>query len=177
MESDEELVLRAVGSDLQAAGELVSRYESAVFATAFGILREYHSAEDVTQDSFLAAFRNLHSLRNGNQFGGWLLCITKREAIRSGKSRNRRATLEASDENIDTRLALEDFGFLEEHLDVAVYVAKLPEHERLVVTLKNFEGHSVREIARITGRPIGTVTKRLSRGYARLRKLLKKDVL
>lgn len=174
MESDEELVLRVRRSDLQAANELVRRYENAVYATAVGILREHHSAEDATQNSFLAAFRNLHSLRCGNRFGAWLLSIAKREATRTAKSRKRTATLELSDEVMDATRPIEAWEKSPDLLELTVCVAKLPEHERLVVTLKNFEGYSVHEIARVTGRPVGTVTKQLSRAYARLRKLLKR---
>ena len=133
MESDEELVLRVRRSDHQAASELVRRYENTVFATALGILREHHSAEDVTQDSFLAAFRNLHSLWCGNRFGAWLLSIAKREAIRTAKSRNRRDTLKAFDEIMDIARTDEVWEKSPDQWEIAVHVAKLPEHERLVV--------------------------------------------
>jgi len=52
-------------------------------------------------------------------------------------------------------------------------VMRLPERERQVVTLRYFDGHSVQAVAEITGRPLGTVTRQLSRAYARLWERLK----
>ena len=52
-------------------------------------------------------------------------------------------------------------------------VTQLPRHERRVLMLKHFDGHSVRTIAEMTGRPVGTVTKQLSRAYQRLREQLR----
>ena len=52
-------------------------------------------------------------------------------------------------------------------------IRRLPEHERSIVMMRHFDGHSVRGIAEMTGRREGTVRKQLSRGYARLRKWLK----
>ena len=52
-------------------------------------------------------------------------------------------------------------------------VMDLREHERNVILLRHVDGHSVRAIATLTGRSVGTVTKQLSRAYARLRKKLK----
>ena len=51
-------------------------------------------------------------------------------------------------------------------------VASLPEHERLVVVLRYFNGHSIEEVSRLTGRPIGTVSKQLSRAMIRLKSLV-----
>jgi DNA-directed RNA polymerase specialized sigma24 family protein len=52
-------------------------------------------------------------------------------------------------------------------------VMRLPDHERNAVLLCHFQGHSVRDAAALTGRTVGTVTKQLSRAYARLRAALK----
>jgi RNA polymerase sigma factor (sigma-70 family) len=49
---------------------------------------------------------------------------------------------------------------------------RLPEREQRLLMLRYFNGHSIEEISRITGRPVGTVTKQMSRGYARLRERL-----
>ena len=52
-------------------------------------------------------------------------------------------------------------------------VAALPEHQRLVVALRYFDGHSVAEVAALAGRPVGTVTKQLSRALERLKLILR----
>ena len=55
-------------------------------------------------------------------------------------------------------------------------VRQLPKHERLIVSLRYFDGHGVQEIAQITGRPVGTVTKQLSRALERLRRDLQTEM-
>lgn len=59
--------------------------------------------------------------------------------------------------------------------DLLEAVARLPDHERVVVGLRYFDGHAVNDIAAITGRPVGTVTKQLSRAIKRLRCLWDKE--
>jgi RNA polymerase sigma-70 factor, ECF subfamily len=56
-----------------------------------------------------------------------------------------------------------------EHEHLLSLVARLPDHERVLIGQRYLDGHSIAEIAAITSRPIGTVTKRLSRAIARLR--------
>ena len=60
-----------------------------------------------------------------------------------------------------------------EHL--LTLVGRLPDHERVLVGLRFFDGHSLAEVATITGRPLGTVTKQLSRAIARLRAWSEKE--
>ena len=71
------------------------------------------------------------------------------------------ATVEKSDGALDERLA-----------PVLAAVVKLPEHERRTVMLHYLDGHSVRDVAEITGLAVGTITKQLTRGRERLRRLL-----
>jgi RNA polymerase sigma-70 factor (ECF subfamily) len=52
-------------------------------------------------------------------------------------------------------------------------IARLPDHERLVISLRYFDARSIAEVAELTGRPVGTVTKQLSRAIARLTLILK----
>jgi RNA polymerase sigma factor (sigma-70 family) len=54
-------------------------------------------------------------------------------------------------------------------------VLRLPKHEQEVLTLRYFEGHPVKTISEITGRPVGTVTMQLSRARTRLQKWLKES--
>ena len=64
-----------------------------------------------------------------------------------------------------------------EHEHLLNLVARLPDHERLLIGQRYFDGHSMAEIAAITARPIGTVTKQLSRAIARLRSWWSKENL
>lgn len=171
MESDKQLVDRIVHADIEAAQILVERYQSAAFATAYGVLRDYHCSQDVTQEAFIAAFNKIKSLKEGSRFGGWLLAIVRREAIRRGKARVRRAAIESSVAPDETTSAGQNWNSLEHELMACL--SKLPDHERALVTLKYFEDLSIEEIVAVTGLSVGTVTKQLSRAYARLRKLIK----
>jgi len=169
-----ELVDKAKRGDLQAYGTLVERYERTVFAAVLSIVGDVHSAEDVTQEAFLLGYRKIRSLRDADRFPQWLLKVARREAVRAARRQRRRSLLPiegtvepAADSN--GSLLTEDKEQLLRH------VQELPEHERLAVSLRYFDGHTVREIAEITGRPVGTVTKRLSRAVERLRHSLKSE--
>ncbi len=171
MESDKQLVNRIVHADNEAAQILIERYQSAALATAYGVLRDYHLAQDVTQEAFLVAFNNIKALKEGSRFGGWLLAIVRREAIRKAKARVRRAAIESSLATNETNSVSEKWNSLDTELMACL--SQLPDHERAIVTLKYFEGLSIEEIVTVTGLSTGTVTKQLSRAYARLRKLIK----
>ncbi len=174
MQADAEIVQAVLGGDLGAFATLVGRHERAVWATAWRVLRDDHAAADAGQEAFLRAFHRLGELRRPEQFGVWLLRIARREAIRLARRRARepsRSLDEAGtnppqdhhrDDDPATRLSA-DAG------ELLAAVARLPEHERLVVTLHYLEGRSVAEVAVALGRPVGTVTKQLSRAIQRLK--------
>lgn len=166
--SDETLVSAVVDqADRRAFETLVRRYQRPAVATCLAVLRDRQLAEDAAQDASVAAYRNLRSLRDRGAFGGWLISIALNQAIRLARKRERVRVVEKecppqtappSEDDWDEAL-LEALG-------------KLPDHERVVVMLRHFEGHEVAAIAAITGRPVGTVTKQLSRAHERLRKAL-----
>lgn len=168
MTPDSELVRKAKLRDCDAITELIQRYESTVFATSMSILRDHHLAEDVTQEALFAALANLDSLREPDRFGGWLIVSTRRLAIRASKKSSRQRPAELEVESVSTPAnswSFEDFELMN-------LVSTLPQHEQSVVFLKNFRGYTAAEISKIVGRPVGTVTKQLSRAYARLREQL-----
>ncbi|HEX5444634.1 MAG TPA: sigma-70 family RNA polymerase sigma factor [Pirellulales bacterium] len=166
MQSDRDLVHAVCAGDPQAYAELVRRHQRAVVATAWRITGGYHAAQDVAQEAFVSAYRKLDSLREGAAFGGWILKITQRLAWRAHRRTPQLAQLREGDEPVGR----EDRPPFDDALhDVAMAVAQLPEQERTVVSLRYFEGHSVGAVAEITGRPLGTVTKQLSRAHRRLR--------
>ena len=166
------IVEQARSGDLEAYGTLVERYERTVFAAVLDITRDEHDAEDVTQDVFILGYQKLKQLRDMSRFPHWLLRVARREAIRVAKRERRRKSVIITD-SVEPSHLDSDSSFLDESKEHLLrQVQRLPMHERVTICLRFFDGHSVREIADMTGSPVGTVTKRLSRATERLRRLL-----
>ena len=174
VESDAELVARVRGGDIEAFGRLAERHERTVLATVLTELRDIHAAEDVTQATLLLAFRRLETLRDAAKFGPWLMQIARRQTIEALRARRIPVSIPPDDCGRD---AVRDPAIQtwmdNEHL--LSLVARLPDHERVLIGHRYFDGHSMDQIAQITGRPIGTVTKQLSRAIARLRSWWEKE--
>jgi RNA polymerase sigma-70 factor (ECF subfamily) len=172
--SDSELVDRVRSGDVQSFSALCRRYERSVVAIALAELRDIHAAEDVAQATLLLAFQRLSTLTDSSKFGPWLIQIARRQVVDSARRRQLSATA-AGPESL--QLASCDAAATDwidkEH--VLRLIDDLPDHERVLVGLRFFDGHSLAEIAEIVARPIGTVTKQLSRAMARLRSSFDKD--
>src|SRR5678809_1318825 len=85
--TDEIIVQRALMGDAEAFGEIVRRWERRIFALAYGILGREDDARDATQETFLAAFRNLRGFRGDAKVSSWLHRIAVNQCI----TRQRRA--------------------------------------------------------------------------------------
>lgn len=172
MASDAELVQQVLQEDRQAYALLVRRYEAPVRAATIAILGDTHAAEDAAQEAFLAAYRALGALRHPSSFGPWLMKIARREARRMGKRRKPLASLGEAGHPVcsstNNRLSGDQRSILHS-------VGELPDQERSVVMLRYLSNLSVREIAEALSRPIGTVTKQLSRAHERLRAILEEE--
>ena len=166
MVSDAELIRTVLRGDRAEFAVLVARYERMVWATAWRVLKDDHAAADVGQEAFLQAYQRLGDLRDPEQFGVWLLRIVRRESVRLAKQRKRDEVREHTGEQQATSLPAESEELVEA-------VAGLPEHERQVVVLRYLHGYAVAEIAQALGRPVGTVTKHLSRAVQRLKQVYK----
>src|ERR687889_109354 len=85
--SDEQIVERALAGDPEAFGEIVRRWERRIYALSFGMLGSAEDARDATQETFLAAFRNLRGFRGEARVSSWLHRIAVNQCI----TRQRRA--------------------------------------------------------------------------------------
>jgi RNA polymerase sigma-70 factor (ECF subfamily) len=174
MAADAEIVRKVLAGDRSAFAELVTRHEKAAWATAWRALRDVHAASDAVQEAFLKAFGRLADLREPSHFGVWLLRIARREAVHLARRRAAHAARLVPDGMDDLPLAHEARSSLDSEGELLMAaLGELPEHERVVVSLRYLEGRSVTEIASALGRPVGTVTKQLSRALARLKGKLK----
>lgn len=169
MQAMAHLVAAAQRGDQAAFAELVRRYERVVVMTAWAVLRDFHAAQDTAQESFVIAYRALNSLRHPEAFGSWLLKTTHREAIRRSRRRNSDLPLDSIAEPAAENMPPEWQAAFEA---VAPALSRLPAHEREVIVFRYVDGLSVNDIATATDRPLGTVTKQISRALQRLRDVL-----
>ncbi|MFO0957255.1 MAG: sigma-70 family RNA polymerase sigma factor [Isosphaeraceae bacterium] len=171
MQADADTVRDVLRGDREAFADLVARHERAVWATCWRVLRDDHAASDASQEAFLQAFRRLGGLRQPERFGVWLLQIARREAIRLARIRAQAPDrpLDGGDSDRTGTPEGPATAVPADSKELLEAVARLPEHERLVVSLRYLEGRTVAEIASALGRPVGTVTKQLSRAIERLR--------
>jgi RNA polymerase sigma-70 factor (ECF subfamily) len=155
-------------NDQQAFECLVLRYERLVWTSVWQLLRDYHATQDVTQDTFLIAHKRLHELREPDAVGCWLCQIARREAVRATKNSR---TMQPID-GLDPPAAGPVNSIPDDQQAMIAAIGRLPEHERVVVVLRYLNDHTIAEVAELSGRPVGTVTKQLSRAVKRLRQAL-----
>ena len=164
------LVQRAQAGDLEAFGELVSRYMRRAYYAALGLVGSHDDAMDLSQETFARAFRARTSLDPDRPFYTWLYTILRRLCFNFLRDRNTRARKLAeaagwlSDE-ASARAAAHNPARVAELAELRRTVAQaiegLPERQREVLVLQEFEGLRYREIADLLGIPIGTVMSRL----------------
>jgi RNA polymerase sigma-70 factor (ECF subfamily) len=181
--SDEQIVEQALAGDGDAFGELVRRWERRIFALAYGILGREEDARDATQETFIAAFRNLGAFRGEAKVSSWLHRIAVNQCItRQRRARVRGETsLEAQEEDGGVQFVAESdvspaLGAEGRERTEAVRraVNALPPELRSVVVMKEFEDLTFQEIADTLGVPLSTVKSRLYTALKQLRLRLEK---
>ena len=165
MPSTAELVESAQTGDKTAFAELVRRYERVALITAHSVLGDFHWAQDAAQEAFVIAYQKLSGLRDAASFGPWLLRIVRRRAARQKHGQKP----ELTGINCIELTSRQNPNWLEPYKEALEQLARLPDHEQIVTVMRYVDGHSVKEIADLTGRPVGTITKQLSRAIERLR--------
>ena len=181
--TDEELVARSMGGDLDSFNQLVLRWERPIYALAYRVIGREEDARDVCQETFLRAFRALGGFKGQAKFSSWLYRITL-NLCRDWIRRERRQPLAQAPEGVDLiELAgeAEPSESIEELVArkeigaaVARAMAELPEEQRTAIVLKEYHGLTFQEIADLSGCPLSTVKTRLYQGLAVLRRELGK---
>jgi RNA polymerase sigma-70 factor (ECF subfamily) len=170
--SDVALVAAACSGDADAFAELVTRYERPVYHLAYRTLHDAEEARDITQESFLRAYRSLRSFRPTAKFSTWLFAIAY-HACCDRLKRLRRFSDEELPDPPDSSpgpehrvVALDEAQRLRDAID------RLPEKYRAVITLYHLQGRQYEEIAKVLDLPMGTVKTHLFRAKEQLRRTL-----
>jgi RNA polymerase sigma-70 factor (ECF subfamily) len=176
--SDEQIVESALRGDADAFGEIVRRWERRIYALAYGMLGREEDARDATQETFLAAFRNLRGFRGEAKVSSWLhriavnQCITRqrRARVRSETALEDETEREADSFSIAASLSPASQAESRERTEVVRRaVAALPPELRQVIVMKEFEEMTFQEIAATLELPLSTVKSRLYTALKQLR--------
>jgi RNA polymerase sigma-70 factor (ECF subfamily) len=179
--TDEELVARSIGGDLDSFNQLVVRWERPIYALAYRVIGREEDARDVCQETFLRAFRAIRGFRGQAKFSSWLYRITL-NLCRDWMRRERRAPIAQAPEGVDLIELAAERGVGETVEDlisrreltqaVARAMAGLPEEQRTAIILKEYHGLTFQEIADLIDCPLSTVKTRLYQGLTVLRRQL-----
>lgn len=138
---------------------------------ARSLARTTHDADDLVQITVERALGRIDQLRADTQLAGWLFGILRNAWIDEGRSRHRREPLHLPAE-LAENVGDPAMGSHAELLSVQDALARLPDEQRLAVSVVLIEGFSYKEAAEIMNVPIGTLTSRLARGRQALQQML-----
>jgi RNA polymerase sigma-70 factor (ECF subfamily) len=176
MNSPEQLISAARRGDQEAFRHIFERWARPVVSFVYDMVGDRALAEDLTQETFVRAYKYLDALRDETKFSTWLFSIARnvaREHLRSAHGRNRKVDLDD-----ETVLELHDerptpvVALLDRELNGVMRRAlgALDEDKRLVFTLKIFQQRSYEEIAEITGFSVPKVKTDLHRARTEMRR-------
>ncbi len=176
---DAELVVASQAGNQDAFAQLVQRHQRRVFNLVFRMLQQYEEANEVTQETFLAAWQGLPSFRGDARFSTWLYRIAYNCCLKQLEQRKRDKALQAAvqaeqifqQESCDERAAAE----LEAHERQALvreHLSQLPAKYRVVLVLRHLQELTYEEMAEILTMPIGTIKTHLFRARNLLKERL-----
>lgn len=182
LSEDREYVERILSGEPELFELLVRKYNRMGGAIAFGIIGDFHQAEDIVQEAFLKAFRSLHALREPGKFKFWFAGLVRSKALDALRQRRgQKGAIQATGipPGLPSSAAFGHGPSLEEEevaedlrRKILDAIEDLPGEDRLVVVLKHMEGLSYKEIAEITGASLSAVESRLFRARQMLRQKL-----
>ncbi len=188
---DQKLIKRFLKGEEGAFNQLVLNYQNRVYGLCYQLLGSLDEAEEVAQEVFLTVYRSLKNFRGESRFSTWLYRVTVNHCKNRMKYLGRRGYYQSDslEEPVETEKGeisrqLEDEAQDPlEHLEqkeIQILVRKkimdLDEDHRVVILLRDMEGLSYQEIARVLDLKEGTVKSRIHRARAELKTLLEKEL-
>ena len=177
-EEDVQLIRKILSGDDAAFNALVQKYQKSVHSLVHRKISDFHYAEEITQDTFLQVYKKLATLKDPNQFAGWLYTIANRLCIAWVRKQKpamqplENASVKAIDNLTYDRYVSEQCASeaTEHRYEIAEkLLKKLPERERTVMMLHYLNEMPTKEIGECLGVSVNTVVSRLHRARKRLK--------
>jgi RNA polymerase sigma-70 factor, ECF subfamily len=179
MNSDEDLIARVRSGDDSAFQAIFDRYARPIISFIYDMMNDRDLSEELMQETFVRAYRNLDSLRGEARLSTWLFGIAKNVAREHWRARQRDSRKVEIDDEAVTELRDEglppDDSLINKELNGVIRdaLASLDEDKRLVFSLKIFQQQSYEEIAAVTGFTVAKLKTDLHRARLEMRRLIR----
>lgn len=174
-ERTSELIKKAQNGDLRSFEQLAAEYQVKIFNIALGIMGNAADAEDAAQNALIKIYRAIGDFKFQSKFSTWVYRITTNVCMDELRKLKRTSHV-SSDDLGDDALGTEDTEVQvlksEAALKLREAIKSLKDEHRKVIVLRDINGFSYEEIAKITRSSVGTVKSRISRARANLKETL-----
>lgn len=186
-EDEKYLLEKSKNGDVEAFEYLVNKYQKKVFNIALRMMGNYDDAGELAQEAFIKIFKSIKSFKEESTLSTWIYRIATNVCLDEMRKRKKRWIL-----SLDEEIQAEDGEIqrqVEDHAPTPDIIAeindtksvinkaieKLPEDYRTVIVLRDLQGFSYEEIAKIIDKPDGTVKSRINRARKELKEILLKN--
>ena len=189
MIDDDELIQRISKKEQTAFEQLVKRYQSMVLNICYGLLGDYHQAEETAQDVFVQVYKKSGSFRHESKISTWIYRIAVNLSLNSIRRNKRLMWIknigfspldESQAEKIPIGVQIDEPAALLEQKESMQILRKavncLPEKQKTTFILNQFEGLSAEEISKILKVPLNTVEVRIHRAKRKLQSVLSHQI-
>lgn len=167
--TDEEIVSAVQKGEHAAFSHIIQRYQGKIYSYIFRLTNHPEDANDITQEVFLKAYRNLHTVDTERKFSSWIYRIAHNESVNWLKKKTR-TKVESLDAHMDQGIQIpssidvaHQYVQQEEQKEVRLAISALPEKYRRVLELRYLHEYSYQEISKALGKPINTVGTLINR--------------
>jgi RNA polymerase sigma-70 factor (ECF subfamily) len=176
---ERELIEQVQQGDLEAYGEVIREYQTSVFNVCLRVLGNIQEAEDLAQEAFLRAYRNISQYDPSRPFGPWVRVLAANLCYNHLK-KARLIRVELEDERgYANRGPLRgpeaSLEIAEEYHDLYQQIWQLPENQRVALELRHFQDLSYQEMSAVMNVPLNTVRSHLYRARRKLAELLEEN--
>lgn len=175
--SDNELVVIMREKDSERYGEIIERYQGKLFTYLYRMIGSKEEAEDILQDVFIKAYKNINSFDAERKFSSWIYRIAHNEAVNYIKRKSLKRfipwenitapkdklRISSSEEGADSAWMRKETG-----REVGEAISRLPFKYKQVLTLRYYSDKSYEEIGEILGKPVNTVGTLINRAKKKM---------